>query len=218
MLENLIPITGLTGVSVSTSTAWEATNVVVPAGVYLYESDTGKAKIANGTDLYSALPFHVDSAFTPAFKTLLEQAGQPEGVAVLNTSGVIPASNLPVDISNKPVFVATIADRDAIPQEDRDSIVIVTDASGDSNVTMGMASYFWNTVTNAWIKISEAESMDMDFSQFVESGDAIDLLADTAQFVKMTPAERTRLSNAMLKTEQFQITNLGAAAFTTTGP
>ena len=213
-MENLIPVTGLTTISVGTSTAWAATNVPIPSGVYCYESDTGKAKIGDGATLFSNLPYHVDSAFTDAFQTLLENAGQPEGVAVLNTDGVIPTDKLPVEISNRPRFVGTIADRDAIPTTDRTSIVIVADASGDANVTMGMASYFWNDASNAWIKLSEAESLDMDFSNFVEANDAIDRLADSANFVKMTPAERTRLTDAMVVNEQYQINSVGPAAFT----
>ena len=214
MAENLIPVTGLTSVAVSTASAWQATNIAVPNGVYMYESDTGKAKIADGSTLYASLPYHTENVLTDTFKNLLDKAGQPNGVAVLDTNGFVPSSNLPVNISNSPVIVQTISDRDAIPVADRTNIVVVTDASADPNATLNTASYFWNTNTTAWVKISEADTLSLDFSQFLESGDAIDLLADSSNFVKMTPAERTKLTNAMLKTEQYQIVSLGAAAFT----
>lgn len=39
--------------------------------------------------------------------------------------------------------------------------VYVVDASDDSTVTSGGASYLYNTVTEDWVKISESESMDL---------------------------------------------------------
>ena len=56
--------------------------------------------------------------------------------------------------------VDTIADRLTV-DTDKSRYVYVVDASDDSTVTSGGASYLYNTVTDDWVKISESESMDL---------------------------------------------------------
>lgn len=56
--------------------------------------------------------------------------------------------------------VDTIADRLTV-DTDKSRYVYVVDASEDSTVTSGGASYLYNTVTEDWVKISESESMDL---------------------------------------------------------
>lgn len=56
--------------------------------------------------------------------------------------------------------VDTIADRLTV-DTDKSRYVYVVDASDDSTVTSGGASYLYNTVTEDWVKISESESMDL---------------------------------------------------------
>lgn len=58
------------------------------------------------------------------------------------------------------VFVkATIAERDGLSDVNTGSICYVTDASSDSTVTAGAASYIWNGT--AWEKLTEFESLDV---------------------------------------------------------
>lgn len=54
--------------------------------------------------------------------------------------------------------VADITSRDALTPSEGDH-VLVTDASGDATVTSGAATYVYDGA--AWVKISEAESMDI---------------------------------------------------------
>ena len=56
--------------------------------------------------------------------------------------------------------VDTIADRLTV-DTDKSRYVYVVDASDDSTVTSGGASYLYNTVAEDWVKISESESMDL---------------------------------------------------------
>ena len=56
--------------------------------------------------------------------------------------------------------VDTIADRLTVDTA-KSRYVYVVDASDDSTVTSGGASYLYNTVTEDWVKISESESMDL---------------------------------------------------------
>lgn len=56
--------------------------------------------------------------------------------------------------------VENISARDSIPQKVVGTEVFVKDASADSTVTVGAARYLWDGST--WIKVSEAESMDLN--------------------------------------------------------
>lgn len=58
--------------------------------------------------------------------------------------------------SNRPVIVDNIAKRDELENK---SAVYVKDATGDSTVKAGGAFYLHDG--NAWVKIAEAESMDL---------------------------------------------------------
>jgi hypothetical protein len=58
------------------------------------------------------------------------------------------------------LIVADITSRDALTPT-YSQYVFVIDAIGDTTVAIGGATYLYNTDTSAWIKISEAESMDV---------------------------------------------------------
>jgi hypothetical protein len=62
--------------------------------------------------------------------------------------------------ANDLVIVADIAARDALTP-DGNLYAYVTDATGDATVTSGGATYLYNHATTTWIKVSEAESMDV---------------------------------------------------------
>lgn len=57
-------------------------------------------------------------------------------------------------------IVADIAARNAL-NPTTTVTVLVLNATGDATVASGAATYIWNTSTTSWIKISEAESMDI---------------------------------------------------------
>ena len=70
-------------------------------------------------------------------------------------------NNLIASIAGEGVtIVADIAARNALTP-DANIQVFVIDASGDATVTSGGATYLYNTNDSSWIKISEAESMDL---------------------------------------------------------
>ena len=52
------------GIAIATSTEWDATTKVFPAGLWLQESDTGLLKITDGENTYSNLPYRVDPFYT----------------------------------------------------------------------------------------------------------------------------------------------------------
>lgn len=59
--------------------------------------------------------------------------------------------------------VANISERDGLPEGDKSS-VYVKDATADGTVKTGGAFYLYDTTAQAWIKVSEAESLDVSLS------------------------------------------------------
>lgn len=102
---------------------------------------------------------------------ILSSAGQPDGIALLDSNGLIPASCLPSSVKERRV-VATIADRDTITDPFEGLSVFVKDASSDSTVISGGADYIYDGT--AWIKTGESESMDMvvDWSEIQNKPDS----------------------------------------------
>jgi len=59
-------------------------------------------------------------------------------------------------------IAANIAARNALATgKQRNFIVLVSDATGDSTVSAGAALYAWNEANAQWIKLAEFESMDL---------------------------------------------------------
>lgn len=67
------------------------------------------------------------------------------------------------------VIVDDIAARNALEATNALQVLVI-DASADPTVTTGAATYVWRETSNAWIKISEAESMDLSLSWVALSG------------------------------------------------
>ena len=61
------------------------------------------------------------------------------------------------------VVVEDIAARDAIPDPDSGAMVLVLDASDDATVDAGAATYVY-VDGDGWVKISEAESLDLNLT------------------------------------------------------
>jgi len=100
--------------------------------------------------------------------TLLDMyVASSDGLTVRNIVSQTEISNMIVNalsgsgFGNSSSFVvADITARDALAPTDV-TIAIVLDATDDATVTAGAATYVYNPDTDTWIKISEAESMDV---------------------------------------------------------
>ena len=188
-------LSAVTAAIVGTKAELDATNIAIPSGALIYESDTGNLKVADGTSLYGSHSYLVSEQLTSEQRALLENAGQPGGVVILDSSGTIPLKYLPSIVKSSLRFVDNIAARNALALNDRDGIIYVTDATGDPTVTLGSATYGWNATTSAWLKLTEFESLDLDLSTlFNKTTDTLDDIKDGTNFVRMTAVERTELA------------------------
>lgn len=59
------------------------------------------------------------------------------------------------------IIVDDITARDAIVPSNAQQVLVIN-AAGDPTVVSGAATYVWREATSAWIKISEAESLDIE--------------------------------------------------------
>lgn len=75
-------------------------------------------------------------------------------VASMISDAISSATNLAIN------YVADIAARDALTIA-ANAMVYVADATGDNTVTSGGALYFYNSATDAFVKVAEYESMDV---------------------------------------------------------
>jgi hypothetical protein len=64
------------------------------------------------------------------------------------------------DTAAIPVYAADITARDALTMT-KNGFVLVADATGDATVTAGAAMYFYDAAGEAFIKVTEYESMDL---------------------------------------------------------
>ncbi|TGM74573.1 hypothetical protein [Leptospira bouyouniensis] len=92
-------------------------------------------------------------------KIPLTQKGISNGVATLDGSGKIPASQIPV-FNPTLQIVNTIAERNALSPTGN-LPVYVKNAIGDTSVISGGAFYLYELSSGTWIKLSEMESMDI---------------------------------------------------------
>lgn len=88
----------------------------------------------------------------------------------------------------------TIAARNAISAQNG-QVVLVLDASADPTVNAGAATYVWRSSTSTWIKISEAESMDVVLAWGSITGrpNSTPAAIDTAVANSHTHANKTQL-------------------------
>jgi hypothetical protein len=62
---------------------------------------------------------------------------------------------------NRVEIVADIAARNALAGNDRNQMVLVTNATGDATVAAGAALYVFRNSDNTWVKVAEYEGMDV---------------------------------------------------------
>lgn len=93
-------------------------------------------------------------------------------------------------------IVDTIADRNALTPENGDTVFVI-DASADATVTSGAATYIYRTATTSWIKISEAESLDVVLTWSAIVGRPTSSVADIDDAVtkRHTHSNKTQLDS-----------------------
>jgi type 1 fimbria pilin len=104
------------------------------------------------------------------------ERGAADGVAPLGPDRKIPAEYLNISLTDCSGIVTDYAALLALTAEDapHKSTVLVQDASADSTVSSGWAMYFRvseNSEAGDWLKLTEGESLDIDFSQFIHAAD-----------------------------------------------
>ena len=88
-------------------------------------------------------------------------AGQaPYARRIINKDDIETLINTKIQAARELVIVDDIAARNALSPT-FSQFVFVVDATDDNTVASGGATYLYNTVSEAWIKISEAESLDV---------------------------------------------------------
>lgn len=95
---------------------------------------------------------------------------------------------------NEIIFVPDIAARNALTAE-HGMYVFVQDASADSTVGSGGATYIYNSSTSTWIKVSEAESLDVQLTWDALTGKPSSTVAaiDAAVTASHTHTNQTQL-------------------------
>jgi hypothetical protein len=205
-LSDYTQITSMIKLAAATKTVWDIENSVLPEGMAGWESDTRKLKIGDGTSTWMELPYVVDATLTEDQLELLNDINLTNGIVVLDTNGLIPLDVLPDQVKTHIKYMADILSRDATPEEDRHFIYVVLDASGDPTVASGAATYSWDDTNSVWVKLSEFESMDIDFSVFFDKNtDTIDAIDDGISFINYTPEESIILDKSMVKDETYRL-------------
>lgn len=119
----------------------------------------------------------VPGSFGPHELVLVAPAARPSSVEIYVSSSdgttarrvpTVPDIEAMIDAavasgSGGAVIVDDIAARNAITAENAQTVYVV-DASADATVTGGGALYIWRASTEAWIKMSEAESLDLSLT------------------------------------------------------
>ena len=114
---------------------------------------------------------------------------------VINQADVQAMINASLSNVSKYQVVADIAERNALT--DKTSLVYVKNATGDTTVKSGGATYIYGSATSAWVKISEAESMDLVFSwaNLQDKPTSTVTAIDTAVLNSHTHTNKTQLDN-----------------------
>lgn len=128
----------------------ESDVVLIPSG---YGTNT------NLSDFMADDNYHIKAAE----RTALNAINTAGGFVQLDANGLVPVANIPDHAWG--YVVADITERDALDAANEPFYVLVLDASADSTVSSGAATYVWKPAkggnTGAFHKISEQESMDV---------------------------------------------------------
>lgn len=137
----------------------------------------------------SAKPDYVEIYMTGGEASVVKRVlNQADVQTLINTS----ISGLGSGGTNNLYVVDNIAARDALAPTEN-IIVLVTDATGDSTVTSGGATYVYNTANTTWKKIGETESMDLILSWSNISGRPNSTVADIDDAVSKRHAHTNKV-------------------------
>jgi hypothetical protein len=113
---------------------------------------------------------------------------------IINQADITALINSAVQAATELTIVADIAARNAL-NPTRTMYVFVQNATGDATVASGGATYLYNTSNSTWIKVSEAESLDVVVSWASITGKPSSSVAaiDAAVAASHTHANKTQL-------------------------
>lgn len=131
-------------------------------------------------------PDYVELYVTNAAGTATRRMLTQEDIQALINSSLMAISQIQI--------VNDIAARNALAPTST-IYVYVKNATGDATVTSGGATYLYDTVASSWVKISEAESMDISLNWASLAGRPTSSVADIDDAVtkRHTHANKTEL-------------------------
>ena len=107
--------------------------------------------------------FYVAPAATPNYVEIYVSNAAGDAIKrVINQADVQAMINSAISSVSNYQVVTDIAARNAL--NSKTSLVYVKNATGDPTVKSGGATYIYDSATSAWVKTSEAETMDLVFS------------------------------------------------------
>lgn len=145
-MSNLTTLDGIVAFSSGPASVWNNTTQIIPQGVYCYESDTQKAKIADGTHLYTALPYHVGA---------IGPLGFGEGV---QNDG---SGNLTLTLADGSLTLSS----QGIAVNPTDIIYAVNQIGSQSSGTINL-----NRALNVWHSITVAGAITIAFENWPATG------------------------------------------------
>jgi len=111
----------------------------------------------------------------------------------------------------------TIALRDAYVPAATGELAFVRDATGDSTVASGSAEYLWDGVNSVWIKVFEAESLDVVLSFAHLSGEVTDNAKLVAALAAKVDTSTTVNGHALTGNITVTASDLSLAAVASSG-
>lgn len=126
-----------------------ALNAAFSTGSYVAAAGGVVVHDANGKIADSSLNVVADGKIVPSYLS-----------DYIGSDGKVLVEALPDTARAGVKYVATYADLNTLTDEEKKALVFVIDATGDPTVTKGSAMYVWQN--DAWLKIAEAESLDID--------------------------------------------------------
>ena len=169
-----------------------ALNAAFSTGSYVAAAGGVVVHDTNGKIADSSLNVVADGKIVPSY--LSDYSGR---------GGKVLVEALPDTARAGVKYVATYADLTNLTDEEKKALVFVIDATGDPTVTKGSAMYVWQN--DAWLKIAETESLDIDVDAIkcdydnVQAAGAV--MYDHPVFVEApTATELTNLMDASAST------------------
>lgn len=126
-----------------------ALNAAFSTGSYVAAAGGVVVHDTNGKIADSSLNVVADGKIVPSYLS-----------DYIGSDGKVLVEALPDTARAGVKYVATYADLNSLSDEEKKALVFVIDATGDTTVTQGSAMYVWQN--DAWLKIAETESLDID--------------------------------------------------------